>query len=137
MSACPELRIASPKLLDKRCINPYFDALHIDSLRLIPAAHLGKHQPQRGLAASSGRSAETRAGGLGNLRNSTSSPRLPRSTKICVEADSEGEYEDKRGDCCLSMKSGDERNKLGRKRCSDDGEHQRSKQDAKRILAEQ
>ena len=35
------------------------------------------------------------------------------------------------------MKSGDERGKLGSQRGSDDGHHQRSKQDAEWILLEQ
>jgi hypothetical protein len=38
-----KLRVARAKLLDNGCVDPYFDALHIDSLWLIQSAHLGLH----------------------------------------------------------------------------------------------
>jgi hypothetical protein len=37
------LRVAGAQPLDKRCINLDLDTLHIDSLRLVPTAHLGEH----------------------------------------------------------------------------------------------
>ena len=41
LSAYPELRIACAKLLDKRRIYLYFDALHADPPGLIPPTHFG------------------------------------------------------------------------------------------------
>jgi hypothetical protein len=38
-----QLRIASAKLLDEGRVYLYLDALHIDSLGLIPSAHLRQH----------------------------------------------------------------------------------------------